>query len=64
MARSLLIGGVLLIAQLGAHELRSLLSTGQKEVLKGVRRDARGNAGQLCEKLAKASPLEILDFIK
>ena len=60
----MLIGAVLLVAQLGEHGIRALLSTGEKGSLEAVTGETRGSANHFCEKLAKASPLEILDFVK
>ena len=60
----MLLGGVLLVAQLGAHEIRSLLSTGKGQMLKDMPLGRRGSTAEFCEVLAKASPLEILKFVK
>ena len=64
IARAMLLGAVLLVAQLGAHEIRSLISSGQDEALKEMPLNTRGTAAEFCEVLAKASPLGILKLAK
>ena len=63
-ARSMLIGAVLLVAQLGAYKIRSLLTAGENEILQGVPRKTRGTLGHLREALSRASPLAILKETK
>ena len=63
----MLMGAVLLVAQLGSHEIRMLLSSGQKDVkdvLKGLSSGVRKTAPEFFEILAKVPPLDNLKLIK
>ena len=64
VARAMLSGAVLLVAQLGAHEVRSLLSSGQEDVLKDQGIGSRRLTSASLKNMAKASPLEMLKFVK
>ena len=65
IARAMLLGVVLLVAQLGAHEIRSLISSGQDEALKEIPVNPRGTADS-CRVLRGIgkSPLGILKLAK
>ena len=60
-----LLGVVLLVAQLGAHEIRSLISSGQDEALKEIPLNPRGTAdsSRVLRGIGK-SPLGILKLAK
>ena len=64
VAKSMLLEAVLLLAQRGAHEIRSLIISGQDEVLKDMPLNTRGTAAEFCEVLAEASPLGVLKLVK
>ena len=63
-ARAMLIGAVLLIAQLGAHDIRSRLSQGTPGLLKEILYDPRrGTALQFIKLLSQAPMLEVMEVI-
>ena len=63
-ARAMLIGAVLLVAQIGAHDVRSKLNTGKPGTLKNLIYDTRrGTAAQFVKMLAKAPMLEVMELI-
>ena len=64
IARSMLIGSVLLIAQLGALSIRKCLSSGENDALKKVAPSTRGTLAQLQEAASGASPISILQLLK
>ena len=65
VARSMLAGAVLLVAQLGAHEIRKLLSSSTEEnSLLKLLKEARKPVAEARETEAKASPLEVLKIVK
>ena len=57
-------GAVLLVAQLGAFEIRSLLCSGEGDALKQVPLKERGLTEECRKVLAAAAPLEVLKAIK
>ena len=59
-----MLGAVLLVAQLGAFEIRSLLCSGEGDALKQVPLKERGLTEECRKVLAAAAPLEILKAIK
>ena len=63
-ARAMLIGAVLLIAQIGAHDIRSRLSQGKPGLLKDIPYDPRrGTALQFIKLLSQAPMLEVMEVI-
>ena len=61
----MLVGAVLMVAQLGAHEIRKLLSSSTEEIsLTKLLKEAKKPVTEARETLAKASPLELLKIIK
>ena len=63
-ARSMLIGAVLLVAQIGAHDIRSSLNSGSSEILENIMYDTRrGTATQFIKLLAQAPMLEVMELI-
>ena len=63
-ARAMLIGAVLLIAQIGAHDIRSRLNAGKSGMLKEVMYDTRrGTAAQFVKFLSQAPMLEVMELI-
>ena len=63
-ARAMLIGAVLLIAQIGAHDIRSRLSEGKPGLLKDILYDTRrGTALQFMKLLSQAPMLEVMEAI-
>ena len=64
VARSMLTGAVLLIAQLGAYKIRELVGTGQENDLNRVTPRTRGTVAQFQEALREASPISILKSVK
>ena len=63
LARSQILGAVLAVAQVGAQNIRMLLSTGKVGALSDLRCETRGTAGQFAKALAQAPVLEVLKFI-
>ena len=53
-APAMLIGGVLLVAQLGAHRIRSLLSDGKQGILDNIRSSSVGTAAHFMKALGQA----------
>ena len=60
----MMFGSVLLVAQLGAHEIRSLLCSGEQDVLSEAALDKCATAGEFRQLLARASPFDVLNAIK
>ena len=61
MARAMLAGAPLFAAQLGAHEIRRLLSSGDSEASFDLA--ARGTAAQFIKMLGKVSPLGLFKLV-
>ena len=59
-ARSMLAGAPLMVAQLGAIDLRKKLTTGNTEIIPGLNLEASSTMRQLLEQLKHAPPLAIL----
>ena len=64
IVRSMLIGSVLLIAQLGALKIRRLLSSGENDNLKKAAPTTRGTLAQLQEAARSSAPTTILQALK
>ena len=62
-ARGMFIGAPLLVAQVGAHNIRKMLNDGDRSTLQNMRLDTRGTAGQLLKALSKAPILQIIERI-
>ena len=62
-ARGMFIGAPLLVAQVGAHNIRKMLNDGDRSILQNMRLDTRGTAAQFLKALAKAPLLQILERI-
>ena len=60
LARSMLMGAVLMITQVGAHNIRTLLMSGESDALKNVPPDTKGTIADFQEVLSKSSPMSIL----
>ena len=56
-------GSILVVAQVGAHNIRTLLSSGKEDALRDIKYATYGTAGQFGKALAKAPFLEALRFI-
>ena len=63
LARAMLTGAVVLTAQIGAHRVRTLLTSGDEDVIANIRRDDYGTAGQFAKALARAPVVEVLKFL-
>ena len=59
-ARSMLLGAVLLVAQMGAHQLRHLLTSGKSGMLNGMALHATGSAAYFKKALQQAPMIEVL----
>ena len=59
-ARAILAGAPLLLAQLGALELRKKMMAGDSEVLRTLKLGMKLSVAELIKKLSKAPPLAIL----
>ena len=59
-ARTMLAAAPLLVAQIGAQELRNLMMDGEPAVLQKMRLSSWGTAAQFLKALGKASPMDIL----
>ena len=60
----MLIGAMLLVAQIGAHDIRSKLNTGKSGMLKNLMYDTRrGTAAQFVKMLSQAPMLEVMELI-
>ena len=62
-ARGMFIGAPLLVAQVGAHNIRKMLNDGDRSILQKMRLDTRGTAAQFLKALTKAPLLQILERI-
>ena len=60
----MLIGAVLLIAQLGAYKIRELVGTGETNDLNSIPPSTRGTIAQFQEALCASSPISILKAAK
>ena len=60
-ARGMFIGAPLLVAQVGAHNIRKMLNDGDRSILQNMRLDTRGTAAQFLKALTKAPLLQILE---
>ena len=56
----MLLGAVLLVAQLGAYQQRQLLTSGKTGVLKDIRLSAVGTAGHFKNALQQAPLIEVI----
>ena len=63
LARSQIMGAVLVVAQVGAQNIRKLLSAGKVGEPSDLRCETRGTAGQFAKALAQAPVLEVLRFV-
>ena len=63
IARGMLIGSALFVAQIGAHNIRKMLTDGDKSTLAEMRPDSRGTAAQFMKALAKAPVLKIIEHV-
>ena len=53
----------MLVAQVGAHNIRKMLNDGDRSTLQNMRLDTRGTAGHFLKALSKAPILQILERI-
>ena len=63
LARSMFLGAVLLVTQLGAHQIRTMLTKGKSGVLKNLRPDAHGTTLYFKKMLQEAPLIEVLQFL-
>ena len=63
LARSMFLGSVLLVAQLGAHRIRTMLSKGKSGVLKNLRPEAHGTMLYFKKVLQEAPLIEVVQFL-
>ena len=59
----MLLGAILLVAQLGFFQLRQLLSSGKSGVLKEIRLDTVGTAGHFKKALQQAPLTELMEYL-
>ena len=59
----MILGAVLLVAQVGAHSVRTLLTTGDAQALHNIKPDDYGTAAQFTKALAKAPMLDVLRLL-
>ena len=55
IARSMLREAILLIAQIGAHKIKTLCMSGESNALKNIRPNTKGTIADFQEVLSKAS---------
>ena len=58
----MLVGAALLVAQVGAHNIRKLLTHGDGAKLANMRPDSRGTAAQFKTALSKAPILRMIEY--
>ena len=63
VARGMPTGSVLFAAQIGAHNVRKLLTDGDRVTLNEMRPDTRGTAAQFMKALAQAPVLQIIERV-
>ena len=63
LARAMFFGAVLFAGQLGAQQLCSLMTKGDKTILENMRPDYYGSAAQFKKALAKAPLLQIVEHV-
>ena len=60
LARSMLTAAVLMVAQVGAHQLRTIFSSGKSGSLNSIRPDSVGTAAYFTKALGKAPLSEVI----
>ena len=63
IARSQLIGAPLFIAQLGAHDIRHELTSGNDKILNNIEPHTVDTAAQFQKALGLAPPLDVIKFV-
>ena len=59
----MLLGSILFIAQLGAWQIRSLLTEGKTDSLKQIRPDAVGSATHFSQALGQAPIMDVINYV-
>ena len=59
----MLLGAVILVGQVGAHNLRDILTSGETGALANIQPDAVGTATHFAEAMSRAPILEVIEFL-